>query len=409
MKLKVKTLSMRQFVIPFVIAFLFSFLFLQFWQDTVAQRGYPLGFDIYLRWEAVRAFWRGQSPYSSEVTARADLDIYGRSRNEDEIAYAFYDPAYAAVVLSPLMFVPLAWVGTIWSALGLAMLIVLMAHWSWQLKPRPKPWVWGLIIISGLLYRPAIMTIINGQYSLFLAGCAAIAWWLIVRKKDFPAGIVLAISTIKPSIFLFVPFVIMLWALRWKRWPLIIGFAGTLTALGIVTLVKIGWWVPEFLSSLDAYNRTLGKQIEFSWSLNNIFSPPGLLWLLQSITLLVIGLRRMYRSNEFPWLACFAALNINLISSPHIVEYDLGILLLPLLWFGTEWAKYRWGMAALIFLLWLPWTLWFIVIGLGGTTFQWQNLVWRVFPNLLLVCTWVWLKIKNEPLLYLKEDRALKR
>lgn len=395
---------MKRSTIIFTIAFLLSFLFLSSWQGVVAQRGYPLGFDIYLRWEAARALWQGQSPYSSEVTTRSDLDIYGRPRESDEIAYEFYDPAYAAVVLLPITLVPLEWVGTVWSALGLAVLITLLMLWSLQLKPPLKPWLWGLVLISGLLFRPAIMTILNGQYSLFIVGCAAVSWWLIVQKKDLPAGIILAVSTIKPSIFLFVPIVIMLWALRWKRWSIISGFVGALATLSIVTLVKIGWWVPDFLSSLSAYNQSLGQQIDFSWSLQDIASPLGLLWLGQSTVLLVIGLRRMYHKDEIPWLACIAALNFNLILTPHIIEYDLGILLISLLWLGTEWRRYRWGIAAWLFLIWVPWVSWMVIIGLGGTLLQWQDSIWQIFPNLIFIFTWVWLKIRNEPLAMKKVD-----
>lgn len=387
---------MKQVIITLLIAFLISFLFLASWQDVVAQRGYALGFDIFIRWEATQAFWQGQSPYSDEVTEQSDIAIYGRPRQTDEIAYAFYDPAYATVVLAPLAIIPLKWAGVVWSAFGFSILITLVLYWSLGLQPRLKPLMWGIVIISTLMYRPALMTMFNGQYSLFLLGCAILAWRLIVNRQDIPAGLVLAISTIKPSIFLFVPLIIMLWALRWQRWRLLISFVVTLITLGVVTVVQIGWWIPDFLSSLNVYSQDLTNQLEFSWSSKDILSPLGLVWLGQCIILLIIGLRCLWLEDKFPWYACIAMLNLNLIFAPHIVEYDLGILLILLFWLGTQWASEKWGIPMFLFLIWFPWVSWFVVLGLGGSTLQWQNIIWQVFPNVLLVCIWVWLRMKKQ-------------
>jgi hypothetical protein len=389
--------AIRQVSLIFILSFIASLGFVLLWKDTVKLRGYPVGFDIYLRWAGARAFWQGQSPYSPDVTARSDLLIYGRLRADNEISYDFYDPAYAAIVLWPLTLIPFEWAGIGWSALGFAILLTLIVYWSWSLQPRPKPLLWGLIVFSGLLYRPAWMTILNGQYSLFLVGCAVVVWWLIVRKHDLPAGMVLAIGTIKPSIFLFAPLVVALWAFRWKRWSIIWGFIGTLAIFGVISFVKIGWWIPDFLARLAAYGQMGNGQIGFSWSPGYILSPLGLLWLGQSLVLTGIGLWRLWRRDEFPSLAVVAAINLNLIVSPHIVEYDLGILLISLLWLGMEWAKGRWGMVALVLLLWFPWLSWGLVLGIGGSTLVWQDLVWEIFPNLILFFTLAWLMIRNKP------------
>ena len=388
--------KVTQTVIIFLFIYLLSSLFLAFGSKIVAQRGFPLGFDIYLRWEAARAFWQGQSPYTDEVTARSDFDIYGRPRAEGEVAYTFYDPAYTAIILFPISLIPLHWAGVLWSALGLAILIMLLLYWGWNIRPRPAPWLLGLIVLSGIFFRPAIMTILNGQYSLFIVGLAILSWWAISRENYFLSGVLLAISTIKPSIFLFVPFVIILWALRWKKWNILTGFLASLAVLGIVTLIQIGWWIPDFLYRLQEYSQSLSQQIIFSWSLKDVVSFPGILWLALSAALLFVGLKQLFNHDEFPYLACMAALNLNLIVTPHIVEYDLGVLLIPLFFLGTKWSGTRHGIAAWLFLIWFPWISWFITIWLGGSTLQWQNLVWQSFPNLILAVIWYKIIFKKD-------------
>jgi hypothetical protein len=285
----------------------------------------------------------------------------------------------------------------VWSALSFAILTTVFVLWSWQLDPRPKPWLWGLIVAGGFFFRPALMAILNGQHSLFLVGCAMLAWGLIVRKHDAVAGIVLAIAVIKPSVFLFMPMVILLWALRWRRWSIILGFAGMLTVSSVITFIQIGWWIPDYLALLGSFEQVRNDTIGLAWSMSSIATPFGLLWLGQGLIVLFVGLGRLWRHEDFPWLASIAAVNLNLIFTPHIIEYDMGILLIPLLWLGAEWSSRRWGMAAWLALIWFPWLSWILVFATMGTAGMWQQVMWLGYTNLLLLAVLVWLRIKNEP------------
>lgn len=373
-------LSRRHYFIVFALFFVMGWLFLSWFQDQFPDNYWPLGVDVYPRWAGTRAFWQGESPYSAEVDAVTQGYVYGRTAVPDEDTFGYYYPAYASVVLAPLALLPAATAAVIWPALLWAVLGVTAVATIELLPGRPQPWLWALLLLSIFLFRPALLTILNGQYGLFIMAMWGLSWQLLRQKKDGWAGFLLALATIKPSLGVVPALLLMLWALAQKRKKLIIGFAITMSVLLAITFIQIGWWPPDFLAELGEYNRDLG-----TWKPADVATLPGIIWLLEAAALILLGIRHVVRqAHAFPTMLFWGGIFLNLLLTPHTLEYDLVVVLLPLVGHIPNHFRSRQRTAGWLLLFWLPWLSWLALLAVGVPTETWWRVVWLFYPQVLL-------------------------
>jgi hypothetical protein len=374
-------LASWHYLIVFALFFMTGWLFLAWFQGIFPDNYWPLGVDVYPRWSGTQAFWQGESPYSAEVDAVTQGFVYGRTAVPGEDTFGYYYPAYASVVLAPFALLPAATVAVLWSALAWAVLGVTAVSTIDLLPDRPKPWLWALLLLSIFLFRPALMTILNGQYGLFVLAMWGLAWRLMRQKKDGWAGFLLALATIKPSLGLLPALLLMVWALLRKRHKLIIGFAVTMGGLLLISFIQVGWWLPDFLAELGEYNRDLG-----TWKPADVATLSGIIWLLEAVVLILLGFRQAWSTEtDFPVMLFWGGLFLNLLLTPHTMEYDLVVVLLPLVGHIPDYFRSWRGKLGWLLLCWLPWLSWIVwwrVLGLPSE--EWARAVWMFYPQVLL-------------------------
>ena len=349
---------------------------------------FPIGADFYPRWVGSRAFWSGTSPYTDAVTLQSQQLVFKGQNVRDIKAFAFYYPAYLAVIILPLAFLPVEVAGIIWSAAMWAVLATIYLCWSWQLRPRLAPIAWGFALTALVLFRPSIVGVLSGQFAPFVLACLLLSWWLISVGEDMLAGMVLLLATVKPSLALLATLVLLLWSFRWKRWKIALGFSIGIFLLTAITLNRIGWWLPDFIHQTLGYAND-SRGLGLAWSPEAILTPLGFVWLVGTALLLGRGLRDLWRSREFPWIAVFAGINLNLLASPHVYDYDLMMLLILLLWLGNRWLGYFWGLLLWVLLVSVPLIL-SILSSFEASLAQYMSGVWLFYPNLLLATLLVW-------------------
>ncbi len=169
-------------------------------------------------------------------------------------------------------------------------------------------------------------------------------------------------------------------------------------ALVGVTMLLIGWWIPDFVRQVLSYG---AENPDAAWLPSNVWMPAGFAWLALSVVLFGVGLYRLWRERTFPWLAMIGALNLNLLLTPHIVEYDLTMLLIPLFWVGNQWRSSRAGFAVWFLLMWFPWLSWAGVTMSGGKIDDWWKAIWLTYPLLLVVAVLIqfaWGRLRNKEL-----------
>lgn len=373
-------LSRWHYLVIFILFFLGGWIFLSWFQDIFPDNYWPLGVDVYPRWAGTRAFWQGESPYSAAVDAVTQGYVYGRTAVPGEDTFGFYYPAYASVVLAPLALLPAQTAAIIWPVLSWAVLGVTAVATIEFLPGRPKPLTWAVLLLSIFLFRPALLTILNGQYGLFVLAMWGLAWQLIRQKKEGLAGVLLALATIKPSLSLLPTLLLLLWAMARRRCKLIAAFAAAMSLLLLISFVQIGWWLPDFLAELGEYNRDLG-----TWRPADAVTLPGIIWLLEALALIGVGVRQaLRRADDFPTALFWGGIFLNLLLTPHTLEYDLVVVLLPLIGYIPYHFRSRWGTAGWLLLFWLPWLSWLVLLAAGVPTEVWWRVVWMFYPQVML-------------------------
>lgn len=214
----------------------------------------PGGNDFLARWMGAR-FWviQGVSPYDERVSLASQQMIYGRpadiSQGEDKNHFVY--PLHSMLFFAPFGPLDYTLARALWMTLVEVSLVLLaivsLRLVDWDVKPLKLV----VLIIFTLLWYHGLRTIILGQFAAINALLITLALLLIMRRQDFAAGMLLALSTAKPQmIFLLIPFV-FLWALSVRRRDIIGGLlVGLVVLMGIFLALMPNWplqWLRQLL------------------------------------------------------------------------------------------------------------------------------------------------------------------
>ncbi|HXZ32549.1 MAG TPA: glycosyltransferase 87 family protein [Terriglobales bacterium] len=229
---------------------------------TILAAHRPIGnnSDLYPRWFGARElFLHRRDPYGAEVTREIQIGFYGRPLNpgnpSDPTAQeSFVYPLYAAFLLAPTVKLPFSAVAVFFRWFLLAAVAATVPLWMYAIR-IPARWP---IIVSGMLLAtsssPAVAEYFQQNLAalvvLFLAGAAA----AIVARRLGLAGVLLALSTVKPD----TSGLVVLWLLAWsitsrQRRALLWWFAGSLGLLVAAAEVCSPHWIGRFISAVRAY------------------------------------------------------------------------------------------------------------------------------------------------------------
>ncbi len=311
-----------------------------------------------------------------------DPQLVGFAWDESEYLPMVYPPFLYALV-GVFSTVPYGIAASLWAATMTATIIVssfVLRAWlnAGGESPRTRgsgPW----LLPAFLIFPPVIECLISGQKGglclLLIAGTCQV--FQIGSKRT--AGLLFGLLLFKPQFTLvFVP--VMIWR---REWRFLTGFAITALLLMAISL-GVGWQVcgdyARFLGGAANFVNTSGYDLEKSHSLYGALAlffggaGPGVRVLTGAGVLLILG--RLFW-HYGPWrFHCasapptnsegdraatafeFAVLTLTtLLISPHLLTYDLAILLFPCLtlcredvrtWLGSRWRPLIWTAAALL-------------------------------------------------------------
>ncbi len=143
-------------------------------------------------------------------------------------------PPFEALLLAPLGSLPYKTAYLIWGLINVAIWLML----TYLLRPyTPAPRDDLAYLALWLLFAPLGVALFEGQSSLLLLLLYSIAFIQLRSGRDFRAGAILGLALFK---FQFViPFALIF--LLQRKWRFIKGFLATGTALGVLSLLAVGW------------------------------------------------------------------------------------------------------------------------------------------------------------------------
>jgi hypothetical protein len=250
----------------------------------------------------------------------AQYDIEAGYREQESVAGfhivgAYHDRLpWQSLMMAPLGWLPYNAAYWVWVSLNLLAFAGLVIIW---LAPRD-------FVLWGAAFLPAAACFIRQQDTLMLALCLAGALRLAAKRHDFAAGLVLALCTAKPHLFVLVPLAL----LAHRRWKIIYG--ATIGTLGLLLLgtVTAGWdWPARLWTVLEVLGRHTGLDMARRPSVFQFAMSP---WTIALAAMVVVGFGTLvWRTRSLEAGIALATLGSILIA-PHAAIYDLPLLLVVL-------------------------------------------------------------------------------
>jgi len=218
-------------------------------------KGSPGGNDFIPRWLGTRMLlMNGDSPYSPNTTQAIQDFIVGGTPDAGKDQYLFAYPLYSIVVFFPFaligdyLYTRAFWLTTLQVALVLtAWLGSRLARWRLSV-----PLAVGMFLYA-LLWYYSVRPMINGNAAI-LVGLFLVGALIAIRNNyDLTAGILLALSTIKPqAVILFIP-LILIWSLSHRRWKIIYGTLVSTAVLILLAILLEPGWPSRMLEQVRSY------------------------------------------------------------------------------------------------------------------------------------------------------------
>jgi len=324
----------------------------------------PGGNDFLVHWVGTRALLvDGLSPYSDVVAERIQTLAYGRPAEPGEHELRVAYPLYSVVVFLPYALISdydlarALWMTTLEVALiGLAMISLRLTRWKMNI------WLLPFFLIFSLLWYHSLRPLINGNAVILVSLLLVAAFAALRAGRDELAGILLAISTIKPHLVLLPIVFIIIWTISLRRWRTLGWMLISLLLLSAAAALLVPDWPLQNLREIMAYSSynppgtpgavfeiwlpATGRQL--GWALSVFL---GLILLTEWV---------LVRGKEFRWFLWTGSLTL-VISQWIGIQTDPGnfiLLYFPLVLVFALWIE-RWRRSG-VFMVIIAMTLLFI-------------------------------------------------
>jgi len=304
---------------------------------TIWSANQPAHFsDLYAPWWAAHELLlHGRNPYSPAVAHEIQQVIYDApvATSTDDpygIAGGFAYPAYATLLLWPL--IPLAFPAAqkIFLFFSLLLTLLSLALWLRAFRLRLSPVTWLSLAFFVLGSFPVLQAMKLENLSLLAAALLAIALSLLAGDQFVFAGIFLAVSTFKPQFTV----ALIPWLVLWtfadfrRRRSLLGSFLATMILLVLVSEWLTPGWIPSFLRVVDEYRHyTYGHSLLDVWFAPTV-GPVASVGLLVGALALCWPFRSLAADSPRFLLATSLLLAANVVVIPTLAPHAQ-LLLLP--------------------------------------------------------------------------------
>jgi len=232
-----------------------GFLGLLIWGNLNYARQNPGGNDFLVHWVGTRSFLIDElSPYSDQTALRIQTLAYGRPALAGEHQLRVAYPLYSVILFFPFaLFSDFTVARAVWMT-TLEVGLLLLAIFTIQLAGwKPNLFMLVIFILFSLLWYNAVRPVINGNAVVLVALGIVAAMLAIRNESDELAGILLALTTIKPQVVLVFLIFIVFWSTYNRRWRLIAWLIGTTLILAAIAWFLIPDWILQNIREIIRY------------------------------------------------------------------------------------------------------------------------------------------------------------
>jgi hypothetical protein len=280
------------------------------------------------------------------VTREIQVGYYGRpldaSRpNDPKDQQGFAYPVYVAFLLAPFLHLDFAPLRTGFTWVLAALIVASVLLWAkalgWQLSASGK--LIFVLLVAGSF--PAAQGIKLQQLTILVSAVLAAAAAALAAGWLSLAGLLLALSTIKPQLVGPLLIFLLLWVIGdWsRRWPLLASFGLAMAGLLGASQWVLPGWIGQFMTALAAYRQyTGGVSI-----LSALLTPLGGLIVTAALLLglLVLSWRMRHAPAGSPSfnLMLGLVLAVTVVIIPTWAPYNQLLLLPALILLVRDWRR----------------------------------------------------------------------
>jgi len=149
---------------------------------------------------------------------------------------AYIHPPFEALLFVPLTFLSYPAAFAVWACLNFVILFVVCRFLRDDISLLRAFPVWQIVVLC-LAFFPVLANFHQGQDAILLLLIVVLAFRSIESRKDFAGGCWLGLGIFKYHLVLPLALILVIW----KGRRLLIGFAASVTATILVSLVVVGW------------------------------------------------------------------------------------------------------------------------------------------------------------------------
>jgi Glycosyltransferase family 87 len=253
--------------------------------------------DLYERWLGTRlALKNHANPYDDSVTKEIQRGIYGHPLDASSTLdpHGFAYPAHVMLLLAPLALLPFAVAAPIFSVILYAMALCLMPLFMsclGQMWNSESKWVATLVLFASF---PLALALYVQQLTVFVIFVMAAGIACLQRRHLVSAGILFALSTIKPQFALLIVGWLALWSItQWRtRFRFLVSFLFSVFCLILLAEFLVSGWVLKWLGATRVFLRYPHLKLPAEWLL------PGVLAQVVTAAALVPALIVLWRLRD---------------------------------------------------------------------------------------------------------------
>ncbi len=400
-----------------IVLIVFIVLAGMIWFNLQLGMQYTGGQAFLPRWLGTRfVLNEGANPYSVATSNAMQAEIYGgRAARPGEDKLYFLYPYYAIPIFMPFALAKdyslasALWMTALQAALvGTVFASLAVTRW------RASGGMMFFYVLVGLFWYHAVKAVLHGDPVVLVALFLSLGFALIIAERDTPAGILLAVSAIKPQVVVLLLPLVVIWGLSRRRHTLVKSLLISLAVLLIGSLLAAPGWLlgnaQQILRALQISGPATPGAIFTSWGLRNGEGLGQIVALLSGGLLLrEWWLAYGQDGRWFLWTAMLTLLLTNLIGIP--TNPDNFVVLFPALALVFSIWEQRWGRGGRGLVI-------FVMVGLAaglwwlGLRTRWAGELemFFAFPLiLLLLLYWVrYWALRSRPL-PIEQLKVLKR
>jgi hypothetical protein len=304
--------------------------------DPMEPAGGPIGGDYAAFYAAGRLVLEGDLTrlYDREVVAA--IQQVATDHRIPDYYVAFRNPPFFAPVLAPFAFIDLLPSFAAWSVVSVALLVVAVGL-TLRTLPRLRAH-WKLVALAIAGFCPVYSGLIDGQNATVSLLLYSLVYIALRDGRDGRAGAMAAVGLFKPQLFFVLPLVFAVS----RRWRALLAYAGVASALGLVSFMLVGSegmldWA-RIIVGYEPGNaaKLAGRMYSFKAFFDVLLPDQASLALGLSVAFSLVLLALVVRTwssrgavhDNFRLRWTFTMLAALLVD-PHLLDYDLTVLVLP--------------------------------------------------------------------------------